>query len=55
MIIECLGLVRDGDTEFFKRLYDACKKDPYLTKANKDELRRNYKCWCCVLSFENDC
>ncbi|TVY69366.1 Uncharacterized protein Focb16_v001759 [Fusarium oxysporum f. sp. cubense] len=45
MIIECLGLVRDGDTEFFKRLYDACKKDPYLTKANKDDLRRNYKFW----------
>ncbi|KAF5646597.1 hypothetical protein F25303_5408 [Fusarium sp. NRRL 25303] len=42
MIISCLGLVQDGDTEFFKRLYDACKKDPYLTKANKDELRCNY-------------
>ncbi|KAG4265015.1 hypothetical protein FPRO04_00701 [Fusarium proliferatum] len=45
MMIECLGLVRDGDTEFFKRLYDACKKDPYLTKANKEELRRNYDFW----------
>ncbi|KAF5628799.1 hypothetical protein F52700_7891 [Fusarium sp. NRRL 52700] len=45
MIIECLGLVQDGDTEFFKRLYDACKKDPYLTNANKDDLRRNYNFW----------
>ncbi|KAF4439435.1 hypothetical protein FACUT_4190 [Fusarium acutatum] len=39
------GLVRDGDTEFFKRLYDVCKKDPYLAKANKDELRHNYCFW----------
>ncbi|KAG9508114.1 hypothetical protein J7337_001675 [Fusarium musae] len=43
MIIGCLGLVRDGDTEFFKRLYDVCKKDPYLAEANKDELRHNYR------------
>ncbi|KAF4338684.1 hypothetical protein FBEOM_7390 [Fusarium beomiforme] len=45
MIIKCLGLVRYGDTEFFKRLYDASKRDPYLTKVNKVDLRHNYKFW----------
>ncbi|KAF4956025.1 hypothetical protein FGADI_4198 [Fusarium gaditjirri] len=42
MIIGCLGLVREGNSKFFKRLSDASKKDPYLTKASKDELRRGY-------------
>ncbi|KAF5971176.1 hypothetical protein FBULB1_9374 [Fusarium bulbicola] len=45
MIIDCVGLVQNGDPEFFKRLHDTCKKDPYLTKANKDEVRCNYSFW----------
>ncbi|CVK84820.1 uncharacterized protein FMAN_01747 [Fusarium mangiferae] len=43
LIIERIGLVRDGDRAFYKRLYKACDNDPYLAKVDKYEVRGTYK------------
>lgn len=51
MLIDLIGLPKDGDERLFNRLYKACSDQSIVKKGAVVELLDGYDCKCVILSL----